>query len=153
MILADKLKIVVNISFLYLIETSGDPCGIMNRNQEFIFAVSKTKKIENQKLFSFNNRAGFLLGNEITCSVYNRDWEAQAFLAYDVYFDKWLVSDLTCFVKPSIFYAKDFHGLWMCVCPDKRSINRFSPSKYPVRTGDEIKISETVMTVNLEYRT
>lgn len=143
---------LIDFSFLYLIETSGDPCGIMNRNREFIFAVSKKQKIENQKLFAFNYRAGFLLGNEVNCSVFNRDWEAQTFLSFDVFFEKWIVSDLTCFLKPIIYYSKDYHGLWMCISPDKRTINRFSPRKYPVKTGDEIKISETIMTVNLEYK-
>jgi len=141
-----------DFSFLYLIEISGDPCGIMNRNREFIFAISKKQKIVNQKLFAFNYRAGFLLGNDVNCSVSNRDWEAQTFLTFDVFFEKWILSDLTCFLKPIIYYSKDYHGLWMCISPDKRSINRFSPQKYPVKTGDEIKISETIMTVNLEYK-
>jgi len=139
-------------SFLYLIETSGDPCGIMNRQREVVFAVSKRKKIENNKLFAFTNRAGFLLGNEINCSVYHRDWEAQAFLAYEPLFDKWSVSDLTCYLKPSAFYSKDYHGLWMCVSPDKRSVNRFSSIQYAVKSGDEIKISETVISVGFDYR-
>jgi hypothetical protein len=141
-----------DFSCLYLIETSGDPCGIMNRLKEIVFVVSKTKKIENQKLFAFNNRVGFLLGNEISCSVFHRDSEAQAFLAYDAMFDVWTVSDLTCFLKPSVCYGKDYHGLWICVSPDKRSVNRFSPIMYAIKSGDEIKISETVMSVNFEYR-
>ena len=124
----------------------------MNRQREIVFIASKIKKIENQKIFAFNNRPGFLLGNEINCSVFHRDWEAQAFLAFEPIFDQWTISDLTCFVKPSVYYSKDYHGLWLCVSPDKRSVNRFSPFKYAVKSGDEIKVSETVINVSFEYR-
>lgn len=132
---------------LYLIETSGDPCGIMNRNQEYILVASKKKKIKNSKLFAFNYRPGFLLGNEIFCSVMNRDWEAHAFVSYDPYFDKWIISDVTNFTKPNIYYAKDYHGLWICISPDKKSSNRYNCCQYYVKSGDEIKVSETVMKV------
>ena len=141
-----------DFSFLYMIETNGDPCGIMNRNQEFLFVYSKNKKIENKKNFCFNYKSGFLLGNETTCSVLNREWESQVFLNFDQFFKKWTISDITNFLKPNIFYSQDYHNLWICISPDKRSSNRFSGYMYPVKTGDEIKISETVMKVNFEYK-
>jgi len=135
--------------FLYLIEIIGDPCGIMNRCNEILLIFDTNSKFVNKKSFSFNYIKGFLLGNNSrSCCQINS--EVDSFIYYHNLHNSWMISDLTKFLNPEVYYSDDYHSLWMCISKDKKLNNRFQPNKFYLKSDDEIKISETVMKIQIE---
>jgi hypothetical protein len=132
---------------IHIVETFGDPCGIMNRVHEAIFFMN-TKQVHN-KVFSFNNMEGYLLGNTQRCQ-YTMNTESEIFIYYSKVNDGWMMSDLTKFTNPEIYVSDDYHGVWGCISPDKKNEHRFKPKPYEIRSDDQIKISETVFKVKIE---
>jgi hypothetical protein len=141
--------VINECSILYLIEVAGDPCGIMNRCNEFLFFVEKNCNIENKRSFSFNFIKGFLIGNN-SKSCYHFNSESEAFIYYHNLQNSWMISDLTKFLNPTLYNSDDYHGLWIGVSNDKKQNNRFQSKLFYVKSGDEIKVSETVMKIQIE---
>jgi hypothetical protein len=132
-------------SFLYIVLSLGDPCGIMNRGNEYLFVA---KKDSNQYLnFNFNfgeketNRLvdGYLFSKDFDSAIQIQS-ESEFIIYYNAFIDRWGISSLNSSKKMDNF------GLWLGTSPDKRKNVRFHQnSKFVVKDGDYIKISETIM--------
>jgi hypothetical protein len=136
-----------NFSFLYFIETSGDPCGIMNRTNEIIFISSRSPNFQgNSQSINFSGIVGYLIGNN-EHSSYLMNIESDIFLSYYPFSDAWLMWDLTMFLSQEVYDSTTYHFIWECISKDKRNTNRFTPVFYPIKNKDEIKVSETIMSI------
>jgi hypothetical protein len=144
-----NLSVLKDFSILYLIETFGDPCGVMNRINDVLFFSNYREEPKNLKSFSFNLIRGYLIGSHPQ-AAYNMNSEVEAFLYFNQKLGKWCLTDLTKFLNPQIFHSTDYFGLWVGISEDKKSQNRYTPKLFQVKSGDEIKVSETVMKLELE---
>jgi hypothetical protein len=136
-------------SILLLIETLGDPCGVMNRVNDVLFFSHKSGRTDNRRVFSFNYLKGYLIGNNPESSLHINS-DVDAFLYYNTQVDKWMLTDLTKFLNPVIYYSEDYYGLWVCISSDKKANHRYSSEIFYVKSEDEIKISETIMKLRIE---
>jgi hypothetical protein len=136
-------------SILLLIETLGDPCGVMNRVNDVLFFSHKSGYTDNRRVFSFNFLKGFLIGNNPESSLHINS-DVDAFLYYNTQVDKWMLTDLTKFLNPVIYYSEDYYGLWVCISADKKASHRYTSEIFYVKSEDEIKVSETIMKLKLE---
>jgi hypothetical protein len=132
-------------SFLYIVLSLGDPCGIMNRGNEYLFVA---KKDSNQYLnFNLNieeketNRFvdGYLFSKDFDSAIQIQS-ESEFIIYYNCFIDRWGITSLKNSKK------EDNFGLWLGTSPDKRKNVRFHQNtKFMVKDGDYIKISETIM--------
>lgn len=134
-------------SFLYLIKTNGDPCGVMNRVYDSIYLMDRNFT-NPKKSFTFNYLSGYLFGMN-TKSCLHLNTESDYFIYYESKNDKWMITDLTKFLNPEIFSSKDYHGIWRCLCSDKKLSSRFNSERVQIQSNDELKISETVMSLEI----
>jgi hypothetical protein len=125
----------------YFVELAGDPCGVMTRPNDAIFVYWK-----GDPCFEFNHMPGFLVGNDNTCSYII---ESEGYGLIYCYQGVWMISDLTKFIRPNVYYSHSYYGLWQCVSLDKSINHRWGPRKFEVKSGDEIKVSETVFKVKV----
>lgn len=142
---------IYDYSILFFIETAGDPCGVMNRVNDVLFFIHKEGVTENKRSFSFNYIKGFLIGGNPKSSVnVHMNCDTDSFLYYNSSLSKWIITDLTKFLNPNVYYSEEYHGLWVGTSYDKKFSNRFTPKRHYVQSEDEIKVSETVMKLMIE---
>jgi hypothetical protein len=117
----------------------------MNRVNDSLYLMKKTES-HSFKSFSFNYLTGYLFGmHNKSCMQLNT--ESDYFIYYD--YNRWMLTDLTKYLNPDIYFSKDYHGIWKCLCSDKKLSSRFTSQLERIYSNDEIKISETVMSLEI----
>ena len=136
-----------------LIETDGDPCGVMNRTQ-MIILVDSWEATLNPNTLSINCQKGFLLGKNIRRCVYSTLMDCDVFVFYSYSGKEWAIWDVTNITEEKKSESnEDKFGLWICTAEDKKLCNRFKNMSrgFQVRSGDQIRISETVLEVEYKF--
>ena len=138
-------------SFLYLVLTVGDPCGIMNRGNEYLFLAKRNES----NIFNFNLKIkdssnqlveGYLFSKDYDAAI-NLQTDSEFIIYYNSFIDRWSITDL------SSFSNVDYFGLWIGTSPDKKKNVRFhQTSKFIVKNGDFIKISETIIKLKVNQK-
>jgi hypothetical protein len=136
-------------SILFFIEAVGDPCGVMNRINDVLLFSLKSGHTDNRRALSFNYIKGFLIGTNPQ-SCYHMNSDVDAFIYYNSLLNKWMLTDLTRFLNPLVYYSQDFFGLWACISSDKKANHRYSSETFYVKSEDEIKVSETIMKLKID---
>ena len=142
----------LNYNTICLTETEGDPCGVMNRTQMIILIDSWGSTL-NPNTLSINCQKGFLLGKNIRRCVYSTLMDCDVFVYYSYAGKEWGIWDVTNLTEDKRERTEDKFGLWICSADDKGMNNRFRNMKegFPVKNGDQIRISETVFEVEFKF--
>ena len=147
----------LNENAIQLIETEGDPCGVMNHIRIIILVDTLFKDVENSNAFSILFQRGFVLGkNKYTCLACPL-FDCNAFISYSIQAKCWAIHEVSNLLRHSSennnnnngnnFINEQYFGLYLCTSDDKGYDDRFKQKKYCVKQGDKIKISDTVLEV------
>ena len=144
---------------IQLIETEGDPCGIMNHIRIIILVDTLFRYQESCNVFSILFQRGFVFGkNKYTC-LYCPLLDCNIFIYYSIQAKCWAINEVSNLFKNTNdmnngnnnmnnnFINEQYFGLYLCTSDDKGYDDRFKQKKYCVKQGDKIKISDTVLEV------
>jgi len=149
----------LNEKAIQLIETEGDPCGIMNHIRIIILVDTLFRYPDSCNVFSLLFQRGFIFGkNKYTC-LYCPLLDCNIFIYYSIQAKCWAINEVSNLFKSSDessnignninnnFINEQYFGLYLCTSDDKGYDDRFKQKKYCVKHGDKIKISDTVLEV------
>jgi hypothetical protein len=150
----------MNEKAIQIIETEGDPCGIMNHIRIIILVDTLFRYQESCNVFSILFQRGFIFGkNKYTC-LYCPLLDCNIFIYYSIQAKCWAINEVSnLFISyveknnngnnnhSSNFINEQYFGLYLCTSDDKGYDDRFKEKKYCVKQGDKIKISDTVLEV------
>ena len=150
----------MNEKAIQIIETEGDPCGIMNHIRIIILVDTLFRYQESCNVFSILFQRGFIFGkNKYTC-LYCPLLDCNIFIYYSIQAKCWAINEVSnLFISyveknnngnnnhSSNFINDQYFGLYLCTSDDKGYDDRFKQKKYCVKQGDKIKISDTVLEV------
>ena len=149
----------LNEKAIQLIETEGDPCGIMNHIRIIILVDTLFRYPDSCNVFSLLFQRGFILGkNKYTC-LYCPLLDCNIFIYYSIQAKCWAINEVSNIFKSSDesssngnninnnFINDQYIGLYLCTSDDKGYDDRFKQKKYCVKHGDKIKISDTILEV------
>ncbi len=148
----------LNEKAIQLIETEGDPCGIMNHIRLIILVDTLFRFPDSCNVFSLLFQRGFIFGkNKYTC-LHCPLLDCNIFIYYSVQAKCWAINEVSNLFNNSnsnnnngnnnnIFINEQYFGLYLCTSDDKGFDDRFKQKKYCVKQGDKIKISDTVLEV------
>ena len=150
----------MNEKAIQIIETEGDPCGIMNHIRIIILVDTLFRYQESCNVFSILFQRGFIFGkNKYTC-LYCPLLDCNIFIYYSIQAKCWAINEVSnLFISyveknnngnnnhSSNFINEQYFGLYICTSDDKGNDDRFKQKKYCVKQGDKIKISDTVLEV------
>ena len=138
----------LNEKAIQLVETEGDPCGLMNHRRIIILVDTLFNNPENSDAFSILFQRGFILGkNKYTC-LHCPCFDCNVFISYSIQAKCWAINEVSNLFRPaSENSSEQYFGLYLCTSDEKVSGERFKQKKYCVKQGDKIKISDTVLQV------
>ena len=150
----------MNEKAIQIIETEGDPCGIMNHIRIIILVDTLFRYQESCNVFSILFQRGFIFGkNKYTC-LYCPLLDCNIFIYYSIQAKCWAINEVSnLFISyveknnngnnnhSSNFINDQYFGLYLCTSDDKGYDDRFKQKKYCVKQGDKIKISDTILQV------
>jgi hypothetical protein len=142
----------LNEKAIQMIETEGDPCGVMNHIRIIILVDTLFKFQDNYNSFSILFQRGFTFGrNKYTC-LYCPLFDCNVFIYYSIQAKTWAINEISNLfnsgdVSNNNFNNEQYFGLYLCTSDDKGFDDRFRQKKYYVSNGDKIKISDTVLEV------
>jgi hypothetical protein len=150
----------MNEKAIQIIETEGDPCGIMNHIRIIILVDTLFRYQESCNVFSILFQRGFIFGkNKYTC-LYCPLLDCNIFIYYSIQAKCWAINEVSnLFISyveknnngnnnhSSNFINEQYFGLYLCTSDDKGYDDRFKQKKYCVKQGDKIKISDTILQV------
>ena len=85
----------LNENAIQLIETEGDPCGVMNHIRIIILVDTLFKDVENSNAFSILFQRGFVLGkNKYTCLACPL-FDCNAFISYSIQAKCWAIHEVS----------------------------------------------------------
>ena len=88
----------------------------------------------------------FALDKDYDAAI-NLQTDSEFIIYYNSFIDRWSITDL------SSFSNVDYFGLWIGTSPDKKKNVRFhQTSKFIVKNGDFIKISETIIKLKVNQK-
>lgn len=137
---------------IQLIETEGDPCGIMNHIRVIILVDTLFKQEESTETFSIGFQRGFIFGKNKHSSLYCPLIDCNIFIYYSIQAKCWAINEISNLVnnineRQDNIINDNYFGLYICTSDDKGNEDRFKQKKYCVKHGDKIKISDTVLEV------
>ena len=149
----DSFESFIDERAIQLIETEGDPCGVMNHIRIIILVDTLFRFKENCNVFSILFQRGFIFGKNkytfLDCPLLDCD----IFIFYSIQAKCWAINEVSNLLN----YSGDNNGnnmvneqemgLYLCTSDDKGYDDRFKQKKYCVKQGDKIKISDTVLEV------
>jgi hypothetical protein len=138
----------LNEKAIQLVETEGDPCGLMNHRRIIILVDTLFNNPENSDAFSILFQRGFILGkNKYTC-LHCPCFDCNVFISYSIQAKCWAINEVSNLFRPaSENSSEQYFGLYLCTSDEKVSGERFKQKKYCVKQGDKIKISDTILQV------
>ncbi len=143
----------INERAIELIETEGDPCGVMNHIRIIILVDTLFRFKENSNAFSILFQRGFIFGKNKYTFLDSPLLDCNIFIFYSIQAKCWAISEVSNLLNYSgdnngnnIVNEQDL-GLYLCTSDDKGYDDRFKQKKYCVKQGDKIKISDTVLEV------
>ena len=148
----------LNEKAIQMIETEGDPCGVMNHLRIIILVDTLFRFKENSNVFSILFQRGFIFGkNKYTC-MHCPLLDCNIFIFYSVQAKCWAINEVSNLLNNSgennnngnngnNIINEQYFGLYLCTSDDKGYDDRFKQKKYCVKQGDKIKISDTVLEV------
>ena len=143
----------INERAIELIETEGDPCGVMNHIRIIILVDTLFRFKENSNAFSILFQRGFIFGKNKYTFLDSPLLDCNIFIFYSIQAKCWAISEVSNLLNYSgdnngnnIVNEQDL-GLYLCTSDDKGFDDRFKQKKYCVKQGDKIKISDTVLEV------
>jgi hypothetical protein len=143
----------INERAIELIETEGDPCGVMNHIRIIILVDTLFRFKENSNVFSILFQRGFIFGKNKYTFLDSPLLDCNIFIFYSIQAKCWAISEVSNLLNYSgdnngnnIVNEQDL-GLYLCTSDDKGYDDRFKQKKYCVKQGDKIKISDTVLEV------
>ena len=143
----------INERGIELIETEGDPCGVMNHIRIIILVDTLFRFKENSNAFSILFQRGFIFGKNKYTFLDSPLLDCNIFIFYSIQAKCWAISEVSNLLNYSgdnngnnIVNEQDL-GLYLCTSDDKGYDDRFKQKKYCVKQGDKIKISDTVLEV------
>ena len=142
----------LNEKAIQMIETEGDPCGVMNHIRIIILVDTLFKFQDNYNSFSILFQRGFTFGrNKYTC-LYCPLFDCNVFIYYSIQAKTWAINEISNLFNSgdasnNNFNNEQYFGLYLCTSDDKGFDDRFRQKKYYVSNGDKIKISDTVLEV------
>ena len=148
----------LNEKAIQMIETEGDPCGVMNHLRIIILVDTLFRFKENSNVFSILFQRGFIFGkNKYTC-MHCPLLDCNIFIFYSVQAKCWAINEVSNLLNSSgennnngnngnNIINEQYFGLYLCTSDDKGYDDRFKQKKYCVKQGDKIKISDTVLEV------
>ena len=138
---------------IQLIETEGDPCGVMNHIRIIILVDTLFRFKDNCNVFSILFQRGFIFGKNkytfLDCPLL----DCNIFIFYSIQAKCWAINEVSNLLNYSgdnngnNMYNEQELGLYLCTSDDKGYDDRFKQKKYCVKQGDKIKISDTVLEV------
>jgi hypothetical protein len=149
----DSFESFIDERAIQLIETEGDPCGVMNHIRIIILVDTLFRFKENCNVFSILFQRGFIFGKNkytfLDCPLL----DCNIFIFYSIQAKCWAINEVSNLLN----YSGDNNGnnmineqelgLYLCTSDDKGYDDRFKQKKYCVKQGDKIKISDTVLEV------
>ena len=156
----NSFEYFLNEKSLQMIETEGDPCGIMNHIRIIILVDTLFRYQESCNVFSLIFQRGFVFGkNKYTC-LYCPLLDCNIFIYYSIQAKCWAINEISNLFNSygennnngnngnnNNFINEQYFGLYLCTSDDKGYDDRFKQKKYCVKQGDKIKISDTVLEV------
>ncbi len=143
----------INERAIELIETEGDPCGVMNHIRIIILVDTLFRFKENSNAFSILFQRGFIFGKNKYTFLDSPLLDCNIFIFYSIQAKCWAISEVSNLLNYSgdnngnnIVNEQDL-GLYLCTSDDKGYDDRFKQKKYCVKQGDKIKISDTILQV------
>jgi hypothetical protein len=147
----------LNEKAIQLIETEGDPCGIMNHIRIIILVDTFFRFPDNSKVFSLLFQRGFIFGKNKYACLHCPLLDCNIFIYYSIQAKCWAINEVSNLLNNSNsnnnnrnnnnFINEQYFGLYLCTSDDKGYDDRFKQKKYCVKQGDKIKISDTVLEV------
>jgi hypothetical protein len=148
----------LNEKAIQLIETEGDPCGIMNHIRIIILVDTFFRFPDNSKVFSLLFQRGFIFGKNKYACLHCPLLDCNIFIYYSIQEKCWAINEVSNLLNNSNsnnnnrnnnnnFINEQYFGLYLCTSDDKGYDDRFKQKKYCVKQGDKIKISDTVLEV------
>ena len=144
----------LNQKSIELIETEGDPCGVMNHTKLIILVDTLFHYPECSNVFSILFQRGFVFGKNKNTCLYSPLLDCNIFIYYSIQAKCWAINEVSNLFINSVGngnnnnYINDhYFGLYLCTSDDKGYDDRFKQKKYCVKQGDKIKISDTVLEV------
>ena len=154
----------LNEKCVFIIETEGDPCGVMNHVRIIILLDTLFNEPDNSNAFSILFQRGFVLGkNKYTC-LHCPLFDCNLFINYSIQAKCWAINEVSNLfrnanennshnnnnnsnINNNSFINEQYFGLYLCTSDDKGCKDRFGQKKYCVKHGDKIKLSDTVLEV------
>ena len=147
----------LNERAIAIIETEGDPCGIMNHVKIVILVDTLFRIQDNCNAFSILFQRGFIFGKNKYSCLYCPLLDCNIFIYYSIQAKCWAINEVSNILSNSSvennsnsnnsFINEQYFGLYLCTSDDKGNEDRFKQKKYCVKQGDKIKISDTVLEV------
>ena len=147
----------LNERAIAIIETEGDPCGIMNHVKIVILVDTLFRSQDNCNAFSILFQRGFIFGKNKYSCIYCPLLDCNIFIYYSIQAKCWAINEVSNILSSSSgennsnnnnsFINEQYFGLYLCTSDDKGNEDRFKQKKYCVKQGDKIKISDTVLEV------
>ena len=147
----------LNERAIAIIETEGDPCGIMNHVKIVILVDTLFRSQDNCNAFSILFQRGFIFGKNKYSCLYCPLLDCNIFIYYSIQAKCWAINEVSNILSNSSgennsnsnnsFINEQYFGLYLCTSDDKGNEDRFKQKKYCVKQGDKIKISDTVLEV------
>ena len=147
----------LNERAIAIIETEGDPCGIMNHVKIVILVDTLFRSQDNCNAFSILFQRGFIFGKNKYSCIYCPLLDCNIFIYYSIQAKCWAINEVSNILSNSSgennsnnnnsFINEQYFGLYLCTSDDKGNEDRFKQKKYCVKQGDKIKISDTVLEV------
>ena len=138
-----------------IIETEGDPCGIMNHIRIIILVDTLFRYQDSCNSFSILFQRGFIFGKNKYTYLHCPLLDCNIFIYYSIQAKCWAINEVSNLFNGAgdnnngnnNFINEQYFGLYLCTSDDKGYDDRFKQKKYCVKQGDKIKISDTVLEV------
>jgi len=139
-----------------IIETEGDPCGIMNHVRIIILVDTLFRYQDSCNAFSILFQRGFIFGKNKYTYLHCPLLDCNIFIYYSIQAKCWAINEVSNLFNGAgdnnngnnnNFINEQYFGLYLCTSDDKGYDDRFKQKKYCVKQGDKIKISDTVLEV------
>jgi len=139
-----------------IIETEGDPCGIMNHVRIIILVDTLFRYQDSCNAFSILFQRGFIFGKNKYTYLHCPLLDCNIFIYYSIQAKCWAINEVSNLLNGAgdnnngnnnNFINEQYFGLYLCTSDDKGYDDRFKQKKYCVKQGDKIKISDTVLEV------
>ena len=139
-----------------IIETEGDPCGIMNHVRIIVLVDTLFRYQDSCNAFSILFQRGFIFGKNKYTFLHCPLLDCNIFIYYSIQAKCWAINEVSNLFNGAgdnnngnnnNFINEQYFGLYLCTSDDKGYDDRFKQKKYCVKQGDKIKISDTVLEV------